>query len=84
MHVLTLSALLVALGVSSGCATKVEYIEVLPHCEPVITPFLPDLDRGLLWDKLGDEHFRQVEEYIGTLWGVIDEQTVIITSVCAS
>ena len=81
MNGLAVLALAATLGVS-GC-TAVEYVAVSPECSPVVRPVLPVLDRGELWDALGDAQYRQVERYINGLWAVIDEQEAILGRVCA-
>tara|TARA_Y100000593_G_scaffold45242_1_gene86092 strand:- start:1973 stop:2122 length:150 start_codon:yes stop_codon:yes gene_type:complete len=47
-------------------------------------PSLPDIDRGSLWDALGDDEYRRLESYTDGLWGVIDEQAAIISEVCGA
>lgn len=71
--------LLVIFAAISACSTVKEQA---PVCSPVVVPVLPALDKGAMWDKLGDEHYREVETYINTLWEVIDKQRVITNSVC--
>lgn len=80
MSGLVVFALAATLGVS-GCA-RTEYVTLQPQCEPVVVPALPLLDRGELWDALGDAQYRELERYINGLWGVIDEQAALIKSVC--
>ena len=80
-NALLTSALLATLGVS-GCATTTEYVTLQPQCEPVVVPALPLLDRGELWQALGDAQYRELERYINGIWGVVDEQAALIKSVC--
>jgi len=80
MTVLKASVLAVLFAVS-GCTT-IEYVEVRPQCEPVPIPALPSLDRGELWDALGDAQYREVERYINGLWSVIDEQSAVLGAAC--
>lgn len=84
MRVMIAASLLAALGAISGCASQPETGYVQPSCQPAVIPALPELDRGELWDALGDAEYRRVEAYIGGLWGVIDEQRAIIKAVCQS
>ena len=80
MSGLAVFALLATLGVS-GCTTT-EYVTLQPQCEPVVVPALPLLDRGELWQALGDSQYRQLERYINGIWGVVDEQAALIEAVC--
>lgn len=79
-NVLLTASLLVILG-ASGCATP-ELVTLQPQCEPVVVPALPLLDRGELWQDLGDAQYRELERYISGLWSVIDEQAAVIDAVC--
>lgn len=79
--VLLASALLVVLGASSGCTTT-EYVEVRPECHAPAVPYLPDIDRGALWDHLGDERYRELESYIDGLWSYADEQSAMLDALC--
>ena len=72
---------LAAIFAVSGCTTA-EYVALQPQCEPVVVPALPLLDRGELWDALGDARYRELERYINGLWGVVDEQAALIEAVC--
>lgn len=65
----------------SGCATT-DHVTLRPACEPVPIPALPLLDRGELWQDLGDAQYRELERYINGLWSVIDEQAAVIDAVC--
>lgn len=78
--VLVVSALAVILGVS-GCVST-EYIEVRPQCTPAPAPTLPAIDRGVTWELLGDERYRELETYINTLWAVHDEQAAMLDELC--
>ena len=71
--------LLVSLG-ASGCAT--EYVEIRPNCTPPAQPALPQVDRGELWDALGDEQYRRLERYVNALWGYADEQAALLGELC--
>lgn len=82
MSGLLTAGLLVISVATSGCTTTTEYVTLQPQCEPVVVPALPLLDRGELWDKLGDSEYRELERYINGLWGVVDEQAALIKSVC--
>jgi len=81
MNALKLSALAAVFAAISACST-VEYVPVAPECSPVVMPALPNIDRGELWDALGDEQYRVLERYIDRLWSVVDEQSAIIGEVC--
>ncbi len=72
---------LAAIFAVSGCTTT-GYVTLQPQCEPVVVPALPLLDRGELWDALGDAQYRELERYINGLWGVVDEQAALIGEVC--
>lgn len=77
---LMISALLVISAVS-GCTTT-RYVEVKPECQLPPAPVLPALDKGELWDTLGDTRYRVVESYITELWAFSDEQRAILKAVC--
>lgn len=77
---LAVLALAVISGATSGCTT--EFVTLQPQCEPVVVPALPLLDRGELWDALGDAQYRGLERYINGIWGVVDEQAALIEAVC--
>lgn len=64
----------------SGCAT--EYIEVRPTCQPPSQPVLPLLEKGELWDSLGDAEYRRLESYINQLWAYSDEQGAMLDALC--
>jgi len=81
MSVLKLSGLLALCAAVSACQTT-EYVPIEPECSPVVIPSLPDIDRGSLWDALGDDEYRRLESYTDGLWGVIDEQAAIIGEMC--
>jgi len=78
MRILTL-ALLLSL---SACATT-EYVEITPQCSPPSAPALPSIDRGSLWDALGDAEYRRLEAYILGLWAHSDEQGALLDVLCA-
>lgn len=78
---LMMSALLVALGVSNGCATE-RYVYVQPQCTVPPMPALPSVDRAGVWDQMGDTDYRIIEAYIDGLWSVVDEQRAILREVC--
>lgn len=71
---------LLALSVTS-CST-VEYIHVTPECTPPPSPALPVIDRGSLWDSVGDAEYRRIESYINQLWAFSDEQGAMLDSLC--
>lgn len=71
---------LLALSVAS--CTTTEYIHVTPECSPPPKPVLPEIDRGKLWDALGDERYREVERYINGVWSYSDEQAAMLESIC--
>ena len=79
LAVLALAVISVA---TSGCASTSEYVTLQPQCEPVVVPSLPFLDRGELWQALGDAQYRELERYVNGLWGVVDEQAALIEAVC--
>ncbi len=76
-----LALALAALFAVSGCTTT-EYIHVTPECAPPPQPALPEIDRGELWDALGDDRYRQLERYINTLWAYSDEQAAMLSAIC--
>ena len=76
-----LASALAALCVVSGC-TATEYIHVTPECTPPPQPALPEIDRGELWDALGDDRYRQLERYINGVWAFSDEQGAMLGELC--
>lgn len=74
-------SVLVALFAVSGCTTT-EYITLAPECSPVPSPSLPEIDRGHMWDRLGDDSYRSLERYIDNLWAYADENAAIVQEVC--
>ncbi|MCP1316379.1 hypothetical protein [Halomonas sp. 707B3] len=76
-----LAAALLALCAVSGCTTT-EYIHVIPECTPPPQPALPEIDRGELWDALGDDRYRELERYINGVWAFSDEQGALLDSLC--
>lgn len=76
-----LAPALAALFAVSGCTTT-EYIHVTPECTPPPQPALPEIDRGELWDALGDERYRQLERYINGVWAFSDEQGAMLDTLC--
>ncbi len=67
----------------SACST-VEYVPITPECTPPPTPVLPIVDRGALWDALGDERYRELEAYINAVWAHSDEQGAMLDALCAT
>mgnify|MGYP000043469835 CR=1 FL=1 len=76
-----MTAALLATFAVSGCST-VEYVEVTPRCTPPSEPALPVIDRGELWDALGDARYRVLERYINVLWSYADEQAAMLGELC--
>lgn len=76
-----LAPALLALFAVSGC-TATEYIHVTPECTPPPQPALPEIDRGELWDALGDDRYRELERYINGVWAFSDEQGALLDSLC--
>lgn len=72
---------LLAISAVSGCAAP-NVIEVRPSCAPPPEPSLPLIDRGELWDALGDDRYRELERYLNTLWGYADEQAAMLGELC--
>ena len=80
---LMIAGLVAISAVSGGCA-RTEHIEVRPQCTPPAAPALPLIDRGHLWDVLGDAEYRRVERYINGLWAHADEQAAILGRLCGT
>lgn len=76
-----LALALLATFAVSGCSSP-QYIEVRPQCTPPSQPALPAIDRGELWDSLGDARYREFERYINGLWGYADEQAAMLGVLC--
>lgn len=72
---------LVVIFAASGCA-RTEYIEVRPNCTPPTQPALPVIERGDLWDALGDTQYRELERYINGVWSWADEQAALLGELC--
>lgn len=77
-------ALMIAgpLALSAASCSTVEYIEVTPQCTPPPEPALPVIDKGSMWEALGDAEYRKVERYINSLWQHADEQAAMLDSLC--
>lgn len=75
-----LAPALLVLSVAS--CTTVEYVPVTPQCTPPPQPALPVIDRGDLWDAVGDAEYRRIETYINSLWVYSDEQAAILSAIC--
>ena len=67
----------------SGCTT-IEYVPVKPECTPPPEPELPEIQRGALWDGVGDTHYRRIETYIDQLWAYSDEQAAMLGALCGN
>lgn len=80
-HAIQASALTVAFAVASGCTTT-EY--VTPSCTVPPVPSLPVIDRGALWDAVGDAEYRRIERYIDGLWQAVDERGAVLSAVCGA
>ena len=72
---------LVVIFGASGCA-RTEYVEIRPNCTPPAQPALPVVDRGELWDALGDAQYRELERYINGVWAWADEQAALLGELC--
>lgn len=70
------------LALSVASCTTVEYVPVNPQCTPPPQPVLPVIDRGGLWDSVGDAEYRRIESYINQLWAFSDEQGAMLDSLC--
>lgn len=82
---LTTSALLAIFAVSlAGCAsTPPETVIAAPQCTAPAPPAnLPVIDRGALYDDVGDAEYRSIERYINRLWAYADEQAAILAVLC--
>ena len=82
------TSVIVALGLAalfavSGCA-RTEYVEIRPQCTPPAKPALPLLEKGELWQALGDSQYRRLERYILQLWSFADEQSAMLDVICGS
>lgn len=63
--------------------TTVEYVPTQTGCTPPEWPLLPTVDRGELWDAIGDEKYRVIERYINTLYGHAKDQAVMLREICS-
>jgi len=57
-------------------------VPVNPQCTPPPQPALPVLDKGELWDALGDDRYRELERYINGIWAFSDEQGALLGELC--
>ena len=75
------SALLAAL-LTSACATTTEYVYLQPRCQPAPEPVLHDIDAGALWDAVGDDTYRKLEQNQSRLvtWALLNAD--IVRNVC--
>ena len=64
--------------------TTLEYVPVKPECTPPPEPVLPEIQRGALWDSVGDTHYRRIETYIDQLWAYSDEQAAMLGALCGT
>lgn len=76
------SACLALLLMSLSACSTVEYIPITPECTPPPSPALPIIDKGDLWDSLGDESYRELEAYLNALWAAYDEQAAMLDALC--
>jgi hypothetical protein len=76
-----LSSALLVLSVAS-CTTQTTKAPVPVGCTPPPVPGLPLIDRGELWDALGDAEYRVLERYIDRLWSHVDEQAAMLEVLC--
>lgn len=78
------SALAAILGASllAGCAAEPRLVEIRPQCEVPPEPTLPAIDRGELWDALGDDRYRELERYINGVWAWADENAALLRAIC--
>ncbi len=76
--------LIIIAALALSACTTVEYIPVTPQCTPPPSPALPEIQRGVLWDKLGDESYRELERYLNGLWSAYDEQAAMLDTLCAT
>ena len=84
MRGLQLSGLLAVFGVVSGCASPAPSVVYLsPDCPIVQRPTLPELNRGEIWDAMGDAGYREVERYINGVWAIVDQQDAILNMLCS-
>jgi hypothetical protein len=81
MRTALLTSVLTAIFAVSGCSST-QYVEIRPDCTPPPAPVLPAIDRGALWDALGDQQYRAVERYIDGLWAYADEQAAMLGVLC--
>ena len=64
--------------------TTLEYVPVKIECTPPPEPVLPEIDRGALWDSVGDTQYRVIETYINELWRYSDEQAAMLGAICGT
>ena len=64
--------------------TTLEYVPVKIECTPPPEPVLPEIDRGALWDSVGDAEYRRIETYINELWAYSDEQAAMLGALCGT
>lgn len=79
--VTALAVLLVSL-VLIGCATRTETVLVRPECEPAPRPSLPTVDAGELWDLVGDDVYRVLEDRDARLTDWALENEARLKAVC--
>ncbi len=76
--------LIIIAALTLSACSAVEYLPITPECTPPPSPVLPLIDKGDLWQSLGDESYRELEAYLNGLWAYSDEQAAMLDALCAT
>lgn len=65
-----------------GCATTPDVVFLRPECSPATRAPLPRIDAGDLWDKVGEDTYRKLEERERRITDWALENEAILREIC--
>lgn len=77
-----IAAVALAAALMAGCATRTEYVEVAPECQPPPLPSLPTVEASAL-DPLPDAVFHDLREREKRLTDWALEMEAMLEAICA-